>query len=622
MNDQGVFTLFEGNDIAGSQINADWFIGHSVFDVFKDIPPAVDIVHRGLSGEGGNTTIIVAGSKWEIRCYPLRDTKGDVSGLVGDAKNITEQHKRESEQKSILNVLTALRKATTRTEMPPIILKQTTSLLKPEGVVLALRSSSRGGMAIEAANGIWESLIGKYLSLDKNTWPDPDAGKLIPESKVYSENEIPGKLKLNTKGNYSIIGVPLIAQEQQVGDLWIASQKSISTDDVRFLISIGEIAANAIRRATQSEQTQLRLQRLAALHDIDRAITNNTDIRDTLDTVLKHVIAQLGVHAASVLLLDSTTQKLEYVVGNGFQSNDIPHTSLRLDECLGGHIAFDRRLAEYFKIFKCQNTCPRASLLEKYGFQAYYGAPLIARGQLKGILEIFHRKPLNPECEWISFLEAIATQAAIAIDSTELFSDLQRSNAELSIAYDTTLDGWIRALDLRDKETEGHTRRVTNMTMRLAQSMGINEPELTNVRRGALLHDIGKMGISDNILNKPGPLSDNEWEVMRRHPVYAYNLLSPTPFLQDATDIPYYHHEKWDGSGYPQGLKGKEIPLTARIFTVVDVWDALRSDRPYRSAWSGQKARKYIRQQSGTHFDPRVVDKFFALGLDKTNGRN
>ena len=619
LNDQGVFTLFEGNDLrTGLHINAVQILGRSVFDVFKDIPSVVDTARRGFAGERANASVVVAGSKWEIRCYPLRDSSGDVSGLVGVANNISEQHKRELDQESISKVLTSLRKAATRAEMSPIILKQTTDLLKLEGVVLALGSSSRGGMVIEAANGIWESLSGEYSSLDKNPRPDPDAGKFINESRVYSGNGVPVELQLNTKGNYSILGLPLIAQEKQIGDLWIASQKAITERDIRLLTSIGEIAASAFHRAAQYEQTQFRIQRLAALHDIDKAITSNTDIRYTLDTVLKHVIARLDVHAAAVLLLDSTTQKLEYTRGSGFRSNDTTHPSLSLDECLGAHIALDPRLTEYIKIFKCQSTCVRASLLEKDGFQVCYGAPLIARGQLKGVLEIFHRKPLNPEREWISFFEAIAAQTAIAIDSAELFNDLQRSNAELSIAYDTTLDGWIRALDLRDKETEGHTQRVTRMTMRLARSMGITEPELTNVRRGALLHDIGKMGISDSILNKPGPLSDDEWKIMQRHPVYAYNLLSPTPFLRDATDIPYYHHEKWDGTGYPHGLRREDIPLAARIFAVADVWDALCSDRPYRSAWSEEKARKYIRQHSGTHFDPRVVDKFFALGLDKT----
>ncbi|MDD3699878.1 MAG: HD-GYP domain-containing protein, partial [Atribacterota bacterium] len=181
------------------------------------------------------------------------------------------------------------------------------------------------------------------------------------------------------------------------------------------------------------------------------------------------------------------------------------------------------------------------------------------------------------------------------------------------LAYDTTIEGWAQALELRDRETEGHTRRVADLTVKLAQALGVKSEDLIHIRRGALLHDIGKMGIPDRILLKPGPLTPEEWEIMKKHPVYAWELLSPIKYLRPALDIPYYHHERWDGTGYPRGLKGEEIPLSARIFAVVDVWDALTSDRPYRPAWSQEKALQYIKEQSGHHFDPRVVEKFLGL---------
>jgi putative nucleotidyltransferase with HDIG domain len=195
-----------------------------------------------------------------------------------------------------------------------------------------------------------------------------------------------------------------------------------------------------------------------------------------------------------------------------------------------------------------------------------------------------------------------------------MFNDLQRTTVELALAYDTTLEGWSSALDLRDHETEGHTQRVTAMTLRLARSLGIPDAELVHMRRGALLHDIGKMGIPDKILLKPGPLTDEEWVIMKKHPVYAYELLSPIPYLRSALDIPYCHHEKWDGSGYPRGLKGEQIPLSARLFAVVDVWDALRSDRPYRRGWDEERVAQHIADGSGTHFDPKVVAAFQQLG--------
>jgi putative nucleotidyltransferase with HDIG domain len=207
----------------------------------------------------------------------------------------------------------------------------------------------------------------------------------------------------------------------------------------------------------------------------------------------------------------------------------------------------------------------------------------------------------------------LAAQAAIAIDNFTLFHNLQRSNLDLVRAYDTTIEGWSRALDLRDQETEGHTQRVTEMTLRLARVSGVDEAALVHIRRGALLHDIGKMGIPDAILLKPGPLTDEEWAIMRMHPTYAYEMLSPIDYLQPALEIPYCHHEKWDGSGYPRRLKSERIPFSARLFAVVDVWDALRSDRPYRTSWSREKAREHILTQKGIHFDPHAVGLFMRV---------
>jgi PAS domain S-box-containing protein/putative nucleotidyltransferase with HDIG domain len=190
---------------------------------------------------------------------------------------------------------------------------------------------------------------------------------------------------------------------------------------------------------------------------------------------------------------------------------------------------------------------------------------------------------------------------------------LQRANEDLREAYDRTIEGWVLALDLRDRETEGHTQRVTEMAIRLARELGCTDEELLHIRRGALLHDMGKMGIPDEILQKPGPLTDEEWIIMRRHPLYAYQMLSPIHYLNQSLIIPYCHHERWDGSGYPQGLKGEEIPLFARLFAVVDVWDALSSDRPYRKRIPAQEVANYLQEEAGRLFDPDIVGKFLPL---------
>jgi putative nucleotidyltransferase with HDIG domain len=202
---------------------------------------------------------------------------------------------------------------------------------------------------------------------------------------------------------------------------------------------------------------------------------------------------------------------------------------------------------------------------------------------------------------------------ANALHRAALHERTKKYAMDLTLAYDTTLEGWAHALELRDQETEGHSRHVVQLTVDLARAMGAAEDEMEHIRRGALLHDVGKMGIPDSVLLKPGTLNDREWEIMRRHPEYAYQLLQPIEYLRPVIDIPYCHHEKWDGSGYPRGLKGEEIPLAARIFAIVDVWDALLTDRPYRKAWTVDKARSYLTEQSGLHFDPKVVQSFLEM---------
>ena len=204
----------------------------------------------------------------------------------------------------------------------------------------------------------------------------------------------------------------------------------------------------------------------------------------------------------------------------------------------------------------------------------------------------------------------------IAVDVTaqeRAMTDLEATNRALTNAYDSTLEGWVRALDLRDRETEGHTRRVTKLTAELARRMGVPEEDLVHIRRGALLHDIGKIGIPDAVLKKPGPLDEDEWKLMRQHPVWAHEMISAVDFLQSALDIPYCHHERWDGEGYPRGLAGESIPLSARVFAVVDVWDALRSDRSYSEAWDEDRVLAHLREQAGGHFDPAVVEEFLGM---------
>jgi PAS domain S-box-containing protein/putative nucleotidyltransferase with HDIG domain len=365
-------------------------------------------------------------------------------------------------------------------------------------------------------------------------------------------------------------------------------------------------------RKRAEEKLQSQFQRLAALRAIDLAITTNLDLHLIFNLLLDQALPQLGVDAAAILLLNPHLQILEYAAGRGFWGDAIARSRIPLGEGPAGRAALERRSLH---ITDPAEFVEGGQSLAGEGFSSGYVIPLIIKGAVKGVLELLQRGTLTPRPDWKDFAEMAADQAAIAIENIALFEDLQRSNTNLALAYDTTLEGWSRALDLRDRETEGHTKRVTELTLRLSRAMGLDETDLAHIRRGAILHDIGKMAIPDSILLKPAPLTEEEWVIMRRHPVYAYEMLSPIDYLRPALDIPYCHHEKWDGTGYPRQLRGEQIPPAARIFAVVDVWDALRSGRPYRAAWSQDKVLDHIRSLSGSYFDSRAVAQFLKLEL-------
>ncbi|MBI5643273.1 MAG: PAS domain S-box protein [Deltaproteobacteria bacterium] len=388
---------------------------------------------------------------------------------------------------------------------------------------------------------------------------------------------------------------------------------SISSYMSEEKVFITSIIRDITERKGAEIQIKNQLGRLKALRNIDMAITASLDLRLTLNVILDQITATLHVDAADILLLNQNTMRLEYSAGRGFYSSALKNTRLRIGEGHAGRAVSEGRVVCVLDLKNEIGDFERAPMFKEEGFVCYCALPLISKGKTKGVLEAFSRKKIEHDADFLDFMEALALQAAIAIDNASLFNDLYRANLELSMAYETTLEGWSHALDLRDKETEGHSSRVTEMTVRIARTMGMTESELVHVRRGALLHDIGKMGIPDAILLKPAPLNEEEWKIMRKHPAYAYELLLPINYLRPALDIPYCHHEKWDGTGYPRELRGAEIPLSARIFSVVDVWDALGSDRPYRKAWNKEKIKDYILSLSGRDFDPKVVEVFFKM---------
>ena len=373
------------------------------------------------------------------------------------------------------------------------------------------------------------------------------------------------------------------------------------------------IARDITARKQAEIQIRQQIERLTALSKIDQAIMSSFDLKVTLDILLSQVISQLQVDAADILLLSPDDQTLEYAAGQGFRTLAIAASRVRIGEGYPGRVVKERRTIRIENLIKEFNDPILITPWAGEDFRSYCGVPLIVKGKPIGVLEVFCRTRLQLYPEWLDFLNTLAGQAAIAVENATLFDNLQYSNRELFQAYDATIEGWSRAMDLRDKETEGHTQRVTRMTLELARAMNIDEAQLVHIRRGALLHDIGKLGVPDHILLKTETLTEEEWKIMRQHPRFAYDMLSSIRYLEPALKIPYSHHEKWDGTGYPRGLMGEQIPLEARIFAVVDVWDALRSDRPYRPAWDVGKAREYIREQAGIFFDPKVVEHFLKI---------
>lgn len=349
------------------------------------------------------------------------------------------------------------------------------------------------------------------------------------------------------------------------------------------------------------------------LRTIDAAIMASFDSRVTFDVILDQVISILEMDAADILVLDPRSQLLQFAAGRGFRTGALQKTNLRIGEGYAGLAAMERRIIQVRDLTDTCGEMRRSPKFQEEGFLLYLGVPLIARGQVKGILELFHRSSVVLSPELMDFLEILSGQVAIALDNTTLLTDLQQANAELSLAYDATLESWSQVQELREQGTTGHNKVLAELTVRLGQAMRMNGPQLLHVRRGALLYDIGKLAIPEKILKKPGPLDESEREILRKHPIYSYNLLTTVPALKPALDIPWAHHERWDGGGYPRGLVGTDIPLAARIFSVVHVWDALRSDRPYRKAWTVDRATGYIQTQRGKEFDPEVVDAFLGL---------
>lgn len=361
-----------------------------------------------------------------------------------------------------------------------------------------------------------------------------------------------------------------------------------------------------------NDQLKLKQSQLRALMSVGQVINSSLGLRRVLEEVMDSLISLMRAERG-FLMLREPDGELAVRIARGIAHVNLDEEAFKVSRTVV------RRVVESNAPVLTTNAQadPRFDgqmSIAAFQLRSILCVPLKLKTELIGVLYVDNRAHAGIFKENdLELISAFADQAAVAIDSARLFEDLQESHRELERAYQATLEGWVRALDLRDKETEGHTQRVTILTHRLARAMGVGDAELVHITRGALLHDIGKMAIPDGILLKPGQLTEDERKLIQKHPVYAYEMLSPIDFLVPAIDIPYCHHEKWDGTGYPRGLKQDEIPFAARIFPIIDVWDALTSDRPYRKAMAQEEVRRIIKADSGKHFDPLVVEAFLDL---------
>jgi PAS domain S-box-containing protein len=365
------------------------------------------------------------------------------------------------------------------------------------------------------------------------------------------------------------------------------------------------------------EQIKTLLTRMSALRNIDQAITSPDESGELIKQILGLMRQTLNLDVVMVSLFEKGHQYLRLI---GINGKEVEADCVGITFTENAYIRQARETNELVSQLRTKNSDfqdLRYRLNTELELEQYMVVPLMVKGEVLGVLEVLAEKSVchGPDCR--EFLQTMAVQLAIALDNANLANQKELAFEALQNSYEATIEGWALALEMRDKETAGHSERVVELTIELAKRVGFSDEECTHLRRGVRLHDIGKMSIPDRVLLKPGSLNEEEWEIMKQHPVYAYNLLKEIPYLLPALDIPYCHHERWNGSGYPRGLMGEEIPLGARIFAVVDIWDALTSDRPYRAAWSTQKTVAYLNEQAGILVDPQLVDLFLQVLVEK-----
>jgi len=571
-----------------------------------------------------NTSHFAAFSADDLQLLTVFAASAAIS--LQNARLLQQTRRRAQELETLMNVSLAMRSATSPEELLNIIFQQMQGLFSISNLAYVSAGENADALQIQLATGIWQRF--QASNLPQNSL----AGQMLRSREYYLCQDARQDEKIVRRellqGIRSLLEMPLIVQDRVVGSFWLGigdeqQHPDFSPDDIRLLHAIADSTANALNRMSLHQRSLEHARRMAAIGALGRTLAESLSLEKMYKSLVEaiydllpdiggvfisrfdpqeKIITCLCAHMDGEFQDVSGLARLPYAPEKGGRQSRV--------------IASGKALV-INDIPEWKNAHPNLAVQmvgdpSRTTRSALY-VPMSANSQVIGVLQVQSYTPDRFGAEDIDLLSLAANTAAVELQNAYLYQTLQNSNAELRAAYDATILGWGQALELRDEETEGHSLRVTELALNLARRLNLTEEALLQMRWGCLLHDIGKLGIPDSILRKAGPLTTEEWEKMRQHPKFALNLMSKIEYLKNAMEIPYCHHEKWNGSGYPQGLRGEAIPLTARIFTLADVFDALTSDRPYRKALPRSEALEYIRAQSGKHFDPQLVPVFVEM---------
>lgn len=468
---------------------------------------------------------------------------------------------------------------------------------------------------LENQEGIIQVWIGQVDEQDSIQWIANSSAETLPD--LFSAEALRNLLKhgqaLTFKDHTELFSgglFPLVKDGQVIGAIGLLGNSSdyFDLDTLAWIRTLTQIISDSLMREKLGDRAK------NAEQAISRILQASLDIRHAMPAVLEILAALLEADAVLALRHNSGSRRFELLGTHGVEPTLLAKINLYFETGLTGRSFFEGNWPIWVQDLQGYPSSTRLiNRLDEEGFRGYLALPLFAGNVLVGALEVAWRAPRYTKAGADDILDSISKQIAFAMERTNIIRDLRQRNTDLLNRYHALIEGLSRALELRDLETVGHTRRVSTLTMRLVEHMEIEPGLWDDIRMGALLHDIGKIGIPDAILLKPGSLTAQERRVMEQHVLFGYNVLVPVINMRPALDITLYHHECWDGLGYPHGLKGEQIPLVARLFAVVDVFDALTSDRPYRPAWSRARALEYLKERSGTQFDPQIVRHFLEI---------